>query len=132
MINARELAWGWRNPKIEGEALWGARCYVESWSETVPRARAGATQVTRRLLAILPDRQSMMGEEGARTRLALALNREGGILDELRSLARRGKLDGERDLEWTRDEVGIHVRCSGEYVYVTASWVSGREGGDEP
>ena len=134
MPNASELEWGWKKESIEAPALWGARMYVESWeariAQTNPRAK-GPRLVTKRQLAILPDRMHMLGEGTPRHELERAL--DGGILDELRELAKRGSLDGP-DRTFTlyqpqygegpkaKGHVETHVRIAGGYVYVTCAW----------
>lgn len=124
MPNASELEWGFRSVNLEAPALWGARMYVESWDK-IEVAQGRRRSVTKRQLAILPDRKSLLGEEPARAQLCEALDAKGGLLDQLRALAAAGKLDEgmvARVFKIFSRGVEAHVRIYGGYVYVTAAW----------
>jgi hypothetical protein len=126
VFSATDLEWGWKSSEIQAPALWGARCYEEQDERvrTTPRGRR-VSYVTS--LAVLHDRQALLGEETERRHLLGLLNKN--ALDQFRE-----KWDRD-SAEWVITEKSTEERqhfsvtlggvvftgvITGGYVYVTA------------
>lgn len=123
-MNASQLQWGLKDKDIVSDALWGARCILNSWTEKVRRTRKGKVfieGVSRRALDILWDRQGVQGDT---PELAEEFSKflNAGPIDLLRKAVDKGTVGygGERVQVVVLGGVQFHTQESYGYLYVTA------------